>query len=414
MSTISPNFDVDIYLAYNPDVAEFCLHSLQNADSLSIKNQAIMHYSLYGYKEQRIFSKQQLKEIWTIEEDIDISFDHEFYGTEYPDSLKFCSDMNCVSLKERLFNHYRKFGKIDNRYKNAKQKNRTTSKKTSISRLMPLSSLFNNINQLECISLLVTNTEIKNGQYNQFINRLITHTKKDESQKLDFKIIINKKDNLSIEINNLQKLFNNVDIVYLNLDEDDDLYIKDNRILDKIPSYGRKSGPNVMFYMTLDICKQYNTTLLLETDCFFNISWLSKLKNFVNNCNGFWISGAIYDGIVPVKAGSEMSTHINGGVGLYATGNNLFQSFMIYCENFLIEQIANGSVSLAYDLAIKMYIDYITDTNVAEKEDILVSKFIHRNYLPNKIIGNFSTTIDSSLSIEEINRIYNYYIIHKK
>ena len=414
MSVINPDFDVDIYLKYNPDITEFCHNVINNADPALIKQMAIAHYVEYGHNENRTFSKQQLKGTWILEEDVDQTFDHEFYASEYPDALEFCSHMKHVSLKEKLFNHYHKFGKIESRYKSAKQKNRTSTKKIRINEIIPLASLTYNINKLECISLLVTNTEIQNGQYGQFINRFIEHIKKNESQKLDFKIIINKKNSNNIDIQYLQEFFKNVDIIYLNLDPDDDLYIKDNRELNKIPPYGRKSGPNVMFYKALEICKQYNTTLFLETDCFFNPLWLSKLKKFIDNCNGFWISGAIYDGVVPVKAGSEISTHINGGVGLYATGNKTFQSFMKYCENFLVEEIANGLVGLAYDIGIKMYLDHITNTNFTNKEDILVCKFIHRHYLPNKIIGNFSTTNDNYLNIEDINRIYNYYIIHKK
>ena len=414
MSIIDSNFDADIYLKYNPDIAEFCRQASTNSDLQSIKDQALIHYALYGNKEQRIFSKQQLKGKWILEEDVDQTFDHEFYASEYPDALEFCSHMKHVSLKERLFNHYHKFGKIESRYKSAKQKNRTSAKKIRINEIIPLSSLTHSSNKLECISLLVADIEIENGQYSKFMNRFIQHIKKNESQKLDFKVIINKRNNHNIDIQYLQELFKNVDIIYLNLDPDDDLYVKDNVELNKVPPYGRKSGPNVMFYRALEICKSYNTTLFLETDCFFNPSWLSKLMKFINNCNGFWISGAVYDGVVPVKAGSEISTHINGGVGLYATGNETFQSFMKYCENFLVEEIANGLVGLAYDIGIKMYLDHITNTNFTNKEDILVCKFIHRHYLPNKIIGNFSTTNDNYLDIENINRIYNYYIIHKK
>jgi len=414
MSVINPDFDVDIYLKYNPDITEFCHNVINNADPSLIKQMAIAHYIEYGHNENRTFSKQQLKDKWVIEEDIDSTFDYEFYASEYPDALEFCHNMQHISLREKLFNHYDKFGKTEGRYKNAKQKNRTSSKTISISEIIPLSSIVHKTNKLECISLLITHSEIQNGQYEQFINRFISSIKKNESQKLDFKIIVNKNDNLKIKTENLKQLFRNVDIIYLNLEKNDDLYLKNNQKIEKIPTYGRKSGPNVMFYRGLDICKSYNTTLFLETDCFFNRLWLTKLKKFIDHCNGFWISGALYDGVIPGKAGSEICTHINGGVGLYATGNDTFRLFMGYCENFLIEEISNGLVGLAYDTAIKMYIDHIISTNTTQKEDILVSKCIRRNYLPNKIIGNFSTINDISLKLKDINKTYNYYIIHKK
>ena len=117
---------------------------------------------------------------------------------------------------------------------------------------------------------------------------------------------------------------------------------------------------------------------------------------------------------MPTKACSDISTHINGGVGLYATGNPLFRLFIATTEMFLLERINNGLVGLAYDMAIKMYIDHIINCNHNTNEEVLLGKFINRQYLPNKIIGNFSTPKDIFISLEQISNIYNYYIIHKK
>jgi hypothetical protein len=69
---------------------------------------------------------------------------------------------------------------------------------------------------------------------------------------------------------------------------------------------------------------------------------------------------------------------------------------------------------LAYDYGIKIFIDNNINSHIDKPEDILLWKFINRNYLPNKLIGNFSTSADQHLSIEQIQRLYNYYIIHKK
>jgi hypothetical protein len=304
---------------------------------------------------------------------------------------------------------------MEGRYKNKQQKNIRKTEKFSISQIIPFSSLKYTPNQLECVALLVTDIEIEKGHYIEFINRLLNHTNKQEAKRVDFKIIINKiGDYNSIDINNLRELFRSAEIINLNLSPEDDLYIRDNRKLENTPAHGRKSGPNVMFYRAMKICKKYNTTLLLETDCFFRTSWLQKLKDFINHSNGFWISGAIYDGAVPTKAESELSTHINGGVGLYATGNEIFQLLIDKSELFLIEEIKNGLVGLAYDVSIKMYIDHVINTNISKNEDILVAKFINRQYLPNKIIGNFSTPKDTIISLEQISEAYNYYIIHKK
>jgi hypothetical protein len=181
-----------------------------------------------------------------------------------------------------------------------------------------------------------------------------------------------------------------------------------------VPAYGTKSGPNLLFFKAIEACKKYNTTLLLETDCFFQKDWLTKIKNFVSHSNGFWISGAIYDGKVACKASSYMMTHINGGTALYATGNHNCQIFLRYAEQFMLKKIKEGMEGLAYDYCIKMFIDGNINNNSHTTENILLWKLVNRQYLPNKLIGNFSIESDRDLKIEDINKIYNYYIIHKK
>ena len=395
------NFDYKTYISLNPDLS---LNGIN--DEIS----ATSHYLLFGAKEQRAYSLQKL-----IDTSTDIDFDPIFYLSEYPDVASYYKNTKHIPEKEKLLHHYVNFGKQEGRYKNKQQKNIRNNKKLNISQIIPFSSLKHYINKLECLVLLVTNHEIKNGQFLDFINRLINNTNKKEAKNISFKIILNNNNtDMQVDCTLLKSVFNSVEIINLSLSKEDDIYVKDSCQLEKIPIYGNKSGPNIMFYQALDICKTYNTILLLETDCFFKPSWLQKLKDFINHSNGFWISGAIYDGAVPTKACSDISTHINGGVGLYATGNPLFRLFIATTEMFLLERINNGLVGLAYDMAIKMYIDHIINCNHNTNEEVLLGKFINRQYLPNKIIGNFSTPKDIFISLEQISNIYNYYIIHKK
>ena len=60
-----------------------------------------------------------------------------------------------------------------------------------------------------------------------------------------------------------------------------------------------------------------------------------------------------------------------------------------------------------------MFIDENID-KATKVEDILLWKLINRQYLPNKLIGNFSIDKDQYLKTEDIDRMCNYYIIHKK
>ena len=272
-------------------------------------------------------------------------------------------------------------------------------------------------NKLECVSLLTTDLEIENKKLDQIIYSIIENTKIEDAIGIDLNIIVNKQvcidKKINHQINYLKKIFNNVLIINLNLDEKEDIYIKtsaEKESIEKIPDHGFKSGPNLVFFRTIKICSKYNTTLLLETDCFLFENWLKRIKNYVENANGFWISGSLYDGDIYGKSNSILMTHINGGTGLYATGCPSFQQFIAQSEYYLIEKIKQGINTLAYDCAIKMFIDENIDKR---NEDLPMWKFISRNYLPNKLIGNYSIE-KKPKSIEEIQRKFNFAILHKK
>ncbi len=407
------SFDAKIYLKYNPDIYKFFLGSTNDIEN--IEQLAYIHYKKVGIQEKRIATKEQLDKVWITE--IDHDFDEQFYLSEYPDVISFFEHWDHISLKERLFNHYHKYGKIENRYKNANQKKLQETDCTLLSQKMPLNTIYHYQNKLECICLLLIEKEVNNGDFAKFIDRLLNSVSPKESKNIHFKIITNKEiDKNHLTINLLKPLFSsNISIMNLNLSPNEDIYLKElPKEKTELPPYGTKSGPNIMFFRSLKECKKFNTTLLLETDCHFKKNWLNHLKNFVDYSNGFWISGATYDGSVACNASSFMMTHLNGGTSLYATGNNNFQIFMDYAEAFLLKQIKNNMVNTAYDCGIKMFIDSNINNNNHDIENILLWKMINRNYLPNKLIGNFSTDKDKDLDIKDIDRIYNYCIIHKK
>jgi hypothetical protein len=312
---------------------------------------------------------------------------------------KFTYDLNSLDIAGE-FNYNKLINLID-----------LTPNKRKIS----LESFNFSANKLECVCILLTKNEVDNKSYEDFISRLKQTTTVKEASGIDFIIITNKHINKSqLKLDVLKNIFKNVEVINLKLSPEEDLYIKEippGPLY--VPKHGIKSGPNLMFFKSIRKCKKYNTILLMETDCFVKKRWLNKIKNFVTHSNGFWISGATYDGIVHCKAGSYMMTHINGGTGLYATGNKNFQIFISNAEEFITDKIKNGIPYLAYDCGIKMFIDQNID-NAKKADDILLWKLINRQYLPNKLIGNFSVDEDKCLKIEDIERMYNYYIVHKK
>ncbi len=265
-------------------------------------------------------------------------------------------------------------------------------------------------NKLECICL---NTNSKEEEkYNLFIEELIKNTNKKLSKNLDF-IIITNNSKFTPEIKDLINIFKEVKIINLKLNNQEDLYVPfehEEIFLSKhkiIPDYGTKSGPNLLFFNSMKLLKNYNTTLLLETDCIFSHDWLEKINNYINYSNGFLISGATYDGGV-YSDEDLMLTHING-VALYATGNCLFQSIMEHYEVYFLESVKE-TPNLAYDWGFNIFLK----ENLQKKENHNFWKFINRNYVTNKYIFNYSLKQDKEFCKKELMKIYNYAILHKK
>jgi hypothetical protein len=402
------NFNWEHYIENNPDLASVGINN---------KKDAIAHYLMYGQYEKRIVSKNQLNQMGSPVCEIDKDFDENFYLEEYPDVKVYFQHLVNVPIRDRLFDHYNKFGKIESRFKNKTEKLQQEIDKTNLSSKISLKDFTFTSNKLECVCLLLSHNEVSNGAYSDFIQRFCNSIKRQETQNIQFVILTNRTiPEMELEIKKLESIFvKNIQIINASLSIEEDIYVKQSKdSLIKTLPYGTKSGPNLLFFKAIEACKGYNTTLLLETDCFFQRGWLTKIKNFVSHSNGFWISGAIYDGKIACKASSCMMTHINGGTALYATGNHNFQIFLRYAEQFILKKIKNGLIGLAYDYGIKMFIDGNINEQTHTKEDILVWKLVNRQYLPNKLIGNFSIESDRDLKIEDINKIYNYYIIHKK
>lgn len=264
-------------------------------------------------------------------------------------------------------------------------------------------------NKLECICLNTNSKEEK--KYNLFVEKLMKNTNKKLSENLDF-IIVTNNSKFAPQIKQLRNVFKEVKIINLKLNNHQDLYVpieQEETFLKnkKTPEYGTKSGPNLLFFNSMKFLKNYNTTLLLETDCIFSHDWLEKINNYVNYSNGFLISGSVYDGGV-YSDEDLMLTHING-VALYATGNCLFHSIMEHYEVYLLEYIKE-TPNLAYDYGFKMFLK----ENLQKKENHNFWKFINRNYVTNKYIYNYSLRQDKEFSEKELMKIYNYAILHKK
>lgn len=401
LENIPKDFDHEAYLKYNPDLISKGI----NTEAL-----AKQHYLVFGHQEQRIYREHILIE------NIDKDFDYVFYAEEYPDTRSYFQSVVNISQIQKLYHHYYNYGKYEGRFKNQLEKNNyLVDADTVLSSGIKSDDLHYIDNKLESICLLTTDQEILNGSYQRFIKRLLDNTKSlKEYKTIDFNIIINNFSNQSIEVTDLNKIFNNVEIIDLDLDKSEDCYIKHVYNSIKIPKYGLKSGPNTSFFRTIRWCQKYNTSLFLETDCILSPKWLTKIINYTKYANGFLISGAMYDGLVLTKADSPMRTHINGGTALYATSNKILQELIIMLGEFIEKQVVNNIPGLAYDYALKLLIDHNVNNTLNEPLEKDIWQFIHRNYLHCKAIINCSSPTDSLIDEKTLYTKYQYAILHKK
>lgn len=396
------NFNYKTYILLNPDLS---LNGIN--DEIS----ATSHYLSFGAKEQRAYSLQKLIDIST-----DIDFDPIFYLSEYPDVASYYENAKYIPQKEKLLHHYINFGKQEGRFKNKYDQDKSfIDIGKQILDIINLKDLICPKNILECICLLTTDKEINESQYQKFIDRVVLNTKKNKiTKQTDFKIIVNKKPKTNPDLTRLQNIFRNVELINLDLPSKDDVYISHPIPNQELPKYGLKSGPNISFLNTIKKMNNYNTILMLETDCFLRDNWINDIYNYVKYANGFLISGAIYDGKVFTKAGSAMLNHINGGTALYATGNELLQKTIDLLFIFLQKQVAHNMPGLAYDYAFKLMIDNNINSSYNKIEDKEIWQFINRNYLPCKLMVNCSTPIDKYLDQKKLMTKHNYAILHQK
>lgn len=341
-------------------------------------------------------------------------FDEKFYISEYPDVITY-DQYSKTSVRQRMLDHYVKYGKNEGRSKNSSHlSNILIDRSNDIIKNIKNKDILCPSNNLECICLLTTSKEIQKKTYDKFIRHLCSMTRLSKhAKKLHFKIILNNDKNIP-KITNLKKIFKTVEIINLDLSPDEDIYLSGLPHNKTMPVHGLKSGPNLCFFKAIKHCANYSTTLLLETDCLLGVDWIEKIMNYTRYANGFLISGAVYDGESDYKSNSVMSTHINGGTGIYATGNKILQSLIKTLEELMKEEVSKDMIGLAYDYALKAMIDNNNDRKEVSPQIKKIWRFIKRNYLPNKLIINCSTINDDQLNKTYLKKIHNYAILHKK
>jgi hypothetical protein len=265
---------------------------------------------------------------------------------------------------------------------------------------------------LECIALNTTTKEILSGRFETFMNRLLECTvPTDTTRSITLYIILNNTLRIDVAkewIPKLAHVFKSVDVISLDIAAIDDLYVMNPRKDETCGKYGFISGPYVMFSKTMYLCQRYNTTLLIETDCFLSENWVEKIYNYTKYVGGFWISGATYDGRTNFWGNRIMFEHING-VALYATSNIDFISFLKKFEEYFVFIVTQNKF-WGYDFAIRAMVNYfLEDANCS-----YYWRIVNRNIITTQFIINSSSSVDNVSMEKEIKSAYDYAILHKK
>lgn len=189
--------------------------------------------------------------------------------------------------------------------------------------------------RLDAILIPATAGEAKALSLLFFIWRCYAERNAGESSRLAVIITIASKHNNElhatitklIKVYEVDKIFANVEIVFLGIPEDQDIYIRHDQDCHlEIPPYGLKSGPNIQFFESARLCSEANTVLLNESDMYpISPTWVRDITTITSQSEPFWVLGSVYRG--SQKLGPDIASHINGNA-FYATGHEDFARYL--------------------------------------------------------------------------------------
>ena len=263
-------------------------------------------------------------------------------------------------------------------------------------------------NVFEAIVLPVTSYEIDDGSF----ERLVFQFEKLDPNEIVFVIIINNishTKNIKPLLKKIEHKFKTLEVCYLNIPPEDDIYIVEShpKMVQNIPELGYASGPNLLFLASMDYCKRFNTTLLIEVDCFFKKSFIHDLEMFTRYSGGFLIAGTTYDGVSKGDFQKPDFHHLNG-VALYKTGDHIFQHIISELEKFITEYVQTEEPYIAYDVAI---VKMLFRNMSKERGDNW--KRVFKRYIKTNLIVNLSPRFDANTP-DLLSKFPEAVILHKK
>ena len=272
-------------------------------------------------------------------------------------------------------------------------------------------------NKLESIAILTTSREINQGSLARLLKNISETTPPND---FDLNIFTNNSNHQPVSFDAVESIFKSVKLVNIDIHPDDDIYMDlesyNSKVKKPIPLYGVVSGPNILFMKAMEVCKKYNTTLLLETDCKLFPEWFEKSINYVST-EYFLVSGSTYDGefIATLHDMSDYCSrfHLNG-VAFYKTGSPVFQCVMTLFDKYTRYMVATFDPNRGYDYIMTYMVIFYT-INSPSLESQMFWKNVMKYMLKTSLIVNFSPVRDSYFLEEDILGIHKQCVIlHKK
>ncbi|MEP6967044.1 MAG: hypothetical protein ABI906_03090 [Pseudomonadota bacterium] len=191
----------------------------------------------------------------------------------------------------------------------------------------------------------------------------------------------------------VKQSFEAIEVRFCDLPPQKDVYAREGEV--KYAPFGRKSGPNWMFFETMKALRdEAEFVFLMETDCQPVIpNWIARLRTTCAQNQDAWIIGSHYCGVSPLHW--SIARHINGNA-LYHIGDPRFWDFL---ENrfwpWLNDYIVKFMPALAYDCGWEAYLNRV-EMEHAGSYDWVRARDILQNFRLSNFVVNLSGKAEQS------------------
>ena len=183
----------------------------------------------------------------------------------------------------------------------------------------------------------------------------------------------------------VRRSFESIEVRFCSLPPEKDIYLREGEVGDA--PFGRKAGPNWLFYETMRALRnEARFVFLMETDCEpVAPNWIAKIQHVCTQNEDAWIIGSHYCGASPLHW--SIARHINGNA-LYNIGDQAFWQFLDgEFWPWLNQYAATAMPDLAYDCAWETYLNRVEMEDASSYEWVRARDILHRFRLSSFVVN---------------------------